>query len=324
MIIDNSIDEFEARYWCVFSDKLYRDLAKSINNPNKEQKKLNSDIDAAIDSASKKQKLLEKYESEGKGLKTKIDNIVGKPSPELQKELQQLYKKDRAAFQSHPYVVKRREAYQQIALANNDEKGVICDMDDNGNVVPMTMADTKNNTTLSGFLSNIGKNFTENLGSILSNVLAGAAIAGVSYLLFKSMPYIAKKTKYMYKKFKEGNKLAECLFSTSDGNEYRFFYDFKIQKWILAYQSMKVSTIETFPSKDDVNSFLQTEFCKNFVDQCRSYILPIIDNVDGIGSILINGNVIKDSKAKQLVKDIIEAAPAIKANMFKLKVRYQD
>ena len=112
------------------------------------------------------------------------------------------------------------------------------------------------NTTLSGFLSNIGKNFTANLNAILSNVLTGAAIAGVSYLLFKSMPYISKKAKYMYKRFTEGNKLAECLFSTSDGNKYRFFYDFKIQKWILAYNSMKLTTVESFPPRDDVNSFL--------------------------------------------------------------------
>ena len=78
------------------------------------------------------------------------------------------------------------------------------------------------NTTVLGFLENMKGDFMKNLNGIFSNILTGAVAAGAAYLLYKAAPYMIQKTKYMFKKMLAGNSLAECLFTTSDGTEYKF------------------------------------------------------------------------------------------------------
>ncbi len=196
--------------------------------------------------------------------------------------------------------------------------------------------DVKKYSTASGMVSAIGDELTDNLfgpdslfgkiKSVLSSIglgIAGAAsVAGIGYALYKAFPYLKQKFKYMFKKIASGNSLAYVKFE-ADEEDYIFRYDLKYQKWILSYDSAKLTDIKTFPGRDEVDSFLETDFCKDFVERCKYYLNQFLD--DEIAQKALSEEVakMKDKNVSELLSNILKSKKYIQSNMYKLRVRYE-
>lgn len=73
---------------------------------------------------------------------------------------------------------------------DDETEGIFTMIDDDGTVKKLNKEQIKKNTTVLGFLENMKSDFMGNLTAIFKNILNGALVAGVAYLLYKAAPYM--------------------------------------------------------------------------------------------------------------------------------------
>ena len=117
---------------------------------------------------------------------------------------------------------------------------------------------------------------------VLENPLTAAGACALAYGLFKTrdkwIPYVKGLA---YKAFND-NYLACCKFK-ADGDDYSYEYRMDKGQWVLLNGS-------SIASKEDRNSFLQTNFAKKFKTRCNEAVKLFYDNPAFAQSIMQMGD----------------------------------
>lgn len=148
-----------------------------------------------------------------------------------------------------------------------------------------------------------------------SNAVAWIAAAAAAAV---AVPYLWKRLKQLADYIKSGKTFAKCQFRcTENDQEYVFEYDLNQLQWKLKFAGSTALKYTPYPSDDEVNSFVQTKFAKNFVDEVESQLKSLYSAKDK--KLLFKAVQAAGKDGSDLIKYLFDNQKSIENSLYGIK-----
>ena len=283
MISDRTIDESTAKYWCIFSNKEFKSALDKVLKTMSDNKTQNAAKNALDDIVAKAKDtsinesfldfLADFTPTDPTGGAVGIVGDLAGKSPE-QIEANAAAMATAAGAIATAIVPQTRGAALKVGKLAAKNPGTVL----------LTGAAVKLGMDAVGdeddaWWQKLRKlvNKVWDIGTFTTKHSTAIAVAGTTaFALFKTAPLWMPLVGSMVKSLLRGNSLAVVEFD-SNGTMYKMHYDVKYRRWELMYKSFSFGRT---PPPEETEQLLSTKFFTEYIDQCKKYILPIIENGD--------------------------------------------
>lgn len=332
MITDNTIDDSNARYWCIFHDKKIVQNAFDSVLKQMQSKQIQDAAQTAIrinDKISDSKKLKESKlmnESFWSKLNDAAEKMSHAPSSGGPGMVFQIANASQASMdqQANHAMAAAATGIALLPGVKNVSMNIAKVAAKNPVATAGTIAAVKIASDAVGdendtWWEKLGKlvNKAWDIGKFIGNHGKALTIASTTiFALYKTagiwLPLIGK----MIKSMSRGDMICGTEFE-SNGEMYVAYFDNKSYTWQLKYKDFNLGE----PAGEDLQQLLQTRFFQNFSQKCKACILPVLNNKNYAAICSAIGSA-SDDKTKKLLDGLVQNKDKIINNMTHDKIRY--